>query len=80
MIGNSYDRYKGGNRDYCNQIFAIFETKSKFIIVFVGLVLGKVVFDGFTGPRRKIDVRYEFDFKAISKDLVANRDSFCHFD
>ena len=38
----------------------IFETTTKFLIVFVRLILGKVWVDGFPGPQREIDVRYEF--------------------
>ena len=30
---------------------------------------GKKVIHGVTGPRRNIDISYEFDFKVISKDL-----------
>ena len=45
----------------------IFETASKFIIVFVRLILGKVLRDGFTGPRREIDIRYQFGLKVILK-------------
>ena len=65
----SYQRYNGGNRDYCNHFSLIFETTSKFLIVFVKLILGKVGVDGFTAPRREIDIRYEFDLKVILKDL-----------
>ena len=47
----------------------IFETTSKFLIVFVRSILGKVGVDGFTGPRREIDIRSEFDLKVNLKDL-----------
>ena len=47
----------------------IFETTSKFPIVFLRLVFGKVGVDRVTGPRREIDVRYESDLKVILKDL-----------
>ena len=47
----------------------IFETTSKFLIAFVRLILGKVGLNGVTWPRREIDIRYEFDFKAILKNL-----------
>ena len=50
-----------------------FETRGKFLIVFVRLILGKVGVDGFTGPLRESDIRYEFDLK------VANRDSCVRF-
>ena len=46
-----------------------FETIGKFLIVFERLVLGKKVVDGVIGPRREIDIRYEFDFKIIWKGL-----------
>ena len=45
-------RCKGGNRDYYNHSSVIFETTSKFVIVFVRLTLGKVWVDGFTVPQR----------------------------
>ena len=46
-----------------------FETTGKFLIVFVRLILGKVGVDGFTGPRRESDIRYEFDLKVVLKGL-----------
>ena len=46
-----------------------FETASKFVIVFVRLLFGKLGNDGFTGLRRKIGIRYEFDLKVILKRL-----------
>ena len=46
-----------------------FETASKSGMVFVRLILGKVRVDRVTGPRREIDIRYEFDLKIILKDL-----------
>ena len=57
------------NRDYCSHFSVIFEVTSKCLIVFVRLMLGKVKVDGFTGPRRKIDMRYEFGLKVILKGL-----------
>ena len=47
----------------------ILETASKFVIVFVRLILGKMGFDGFTGPQRKIDGQYKFSLKIILKRL-----------
>ena len=44
-------------------------TTSKFVIIFVRLILGKFGFDGFAGFQQKIDVRYEFGLKVILKDL-----------
>ena len=38
-------RYKGSNRDHCSHFCLIFETTSKFLIVFVRLILGKVPLD-----------------------------------
>ena len=32
-------------------------------------MLGKVGVDGFTGPRRKTDIRYEFGLKVILMSL-----------
>ena len=46
-----------------------FETKGKFVIVFVRLILGKVGVDGFTGPRRESDIRYECGLEVVVKDL-----------
>lgn len=45
----------------------VFETTSK--IVFVIVIMRKVGVDGFTEPRREIDIRYEFGLKVILKDL-----------
>ena len=43
-----------------------FEIIGKCLIIFVKLTLGK---NGVTGPRREIDIRYEFDFEKNLKDL-----------
>ena len=41
-----------------------FESASKFVIFFfVRLILIKMRFNGCTGPRRKIEDRYEFGLK-----------------
>ena len=50
----------------------IFETTSKFPIAFLRLVSGKVWVDVVTGPRRVLDMRYEFDSKIILKGLGWN--------
>ena len=55
MIFISLQRNKGGNRDYCSHFPVIFEI-SKFLIVFVQLVFGKVRFDGVTGPGRDMNL------------------------
>ena len=55
----------------------IFETASKFLTVFVGLILGKKEVDGFTGPQRESDIRYEFELKVLLKG--SNRDSLIRF-
>ena len=65
----SHQRYTGGNRDYCSHFSVTFETTSKFLIMFLRLILGKNGVDGVTGPRREIDIRYEFDLKIIVKGL-----------
>ena len=52
MICKSYQRYKGRNRDFCSHFAVIFEIKSKFLIVFAILILGKMGVDGCTGLRR----------------------------
>ena len=59
----------GGNRDYYRHILMTFETTGKFVIVVVRLILGKLGIDGFTGPRRESDIRYECDLKVVLKDL-----------
>ena len=61
LIFISHQGYTGGNRDYCSHFFVTFETTGKFLIVFVTLILRKVGVDGFTGPRRESDIRYQFD-------------------
>ena len=63
MACKSYQRYKSENRDYCSHFSMTFETTSKFLIVFIRLILGK---SGLVNlPRR----RYEFDLKVIWKGL-----------
>ena len=43
------------------QLFSVvFQTTTKFVIVFVRLILGKVEVDGFNGSRQKTDFRSEF--------------------
>ena len=39
----------------------IFEATSKFLIVFVRLILRKVGTEGFTRSGQQIDIRYEFE-------------------
>ena len=65
----SHQSYKSGNRDYCNHFSMTFETTAKFLIVFVGLILGKVEVDVFIVPRRESDIRYEFDLKVVLNGL-----------
>ena len=69
LICNSYQKHKGGNRDYSSHFLVTFETASKFVIAFVRLILGKVGVEGFTSLRWKIGIRYEFDLKVILKRL-----------
>ena len=47
----------------------VFQTTSKFVIDFLRLIFGKVGVGRFTGLPRKIDVRNEFDFEVVLKDL-----------
>ena len=63
MIFNSYQSYKGANRNFCCHFTVIFEITSKFLIVSVRLIFGKVRFDGFTEPWGEFYIRYEFYFK-----------------
>ena len=69
IIFNSYQSSKGGKRDYFSHFLVIFETTSKFLIVFVRLILENVTVDGFAWPPLKIDIRCEFEWKVISKGL-----------
>ena len=69
MIFISFQRNKEGNRDYYSHFSVIFETTSKFPIVFLRLIFGKAGVDGVTEPRRETDVRYESDLMIILKDL-----------
>ena len=66
----SHQSHKAGNKDYCSHFLVTFETTDKFLIVFVRLILRKKGVDGVTGPRREIDIRYEFDLKVILKRLA----------
>ena len=49
--------YIDGNRDYCGRFSLTFETASKFLIVFVKLILGKRGVDGVTGLQSETDIR-----------------------
>lgn len=64
---SSYQGYKDENRDYYNHFLVIFQTYCKFFIVFIRFILGKVRIDGFSGPRRQIDIKFEFGFKSNTK-------------
>ena len=68
MIFVSHQKHKRRIRDYFGHFSVIFKTLSKFLIVFVRLILEKW-FDGFTRPQREIDTRYEFDLKVNLKSL-----------
>ena len=57
----------GGNRDYYSHILVTFETTSKFVIVFVRLILEKLRVDGFTGPRRESDIREKNNFYPLGR-------------
>ena len=59
----------GGNGDYYSHFWVTFETTGKFVIVLVRLMLGKLGVDGFTGPRRESDMRYECDLKIVLNGL-----------
>ena len=58
-----------GNRDYYSYILVTFKTTGEFAIAFVRLVFGKLGIDGFTGPRRESDIRYECNLKIVLKGL-----------
>ena len=69
VIFISHSKYKGRKRDYCNVFSVTFETTSKFLFVYVRLILGKVGVDRVTGSRQEIDIRYEFHLKVILNGL-----------
>ena len=52
MISTSCQSCKGGN--CCCQFWLNFEITSKFVILFVRLILRKLGFDGFTGHDEKL--------------------------
>ena len=62
-----YEGYKCGNRDHCRHFSVTCETKAKFLIVFVRLILEKVEVDGFTGSQRKSDIRLKNNFYLSSR-------------
>ena len=67
MIFISDQRCKG--EDYCNHFLVTLETKDKFFVVFVILILGKAGVNGVTRQWQEIDTRYEFDFSVVLKSL-----------
>ena len=69
IISISHQGYKDGNRDYCSHFSVTFETRGKFLIFFLRMILGKVGVDGFIGPRRESDIIYEYDLKVVLKGL-----------
>ena len=58
--------YKAGNRDYCSNFSMAFETTSKFLIIFVRLILGKMGIDGFIEPRRESDIKHSYSHLKIT--------------
>ena len=69
VIFISHSKYKGGKRDYCDVFSVTFKTKSKFLFVYVRLILGKVGVDRVTESRQEIDIRYEFHLKVVLNGL-----------
>ena len=59
----------GGNRDYYRHILVTFKTTVEFVIVLVRLIFRKLGADGFTGPRRESEIRYECNLKIVLKGL-----------
>ena len=47
-----------------------FETTSKFLTVFVRLILEKMGVDRFIESRRESDIRYKFELKVFLKGLA----------
>ena len=54
LISISHQRCKGENRDYCSHFLMTFETTGKFLLVFVGLILGKKGLTDLSGDDRKV--------------------------
>ena len=79
MIFYSHQRCEDGNRDYRRLFSVIFETTSKFPIVFLRLVFGKRGLTELPGTRREMDVRYEYDLKVILKVYGGHRNSCYRF-
>ena len=69
MICKSNQWYNGGNREFFCHFPVIFKITSKFLIVFVGLILGKMMVEGFNRPQQETDIRYEFGLKVILKGV-----------
>ena len=67
MISNSYQRYQDANIIYCSHFLVIIEATSKYVIVFVRLILGKAWVD--SGPKQEIDLRCKFNLKVLLKEL-----------
>ena len=65
IICTPHEGYKGGNKDYCSHFSVTFEATAKFLVFLVRLILVKVGFDLFTGPRPESDIRYEFELKGL---------------
>ena len=63
-------RDKGGKKRLLQPFSVTFEATGKFSTVFGRLTLRKKEFDRVNGRRREIDIKYEFDFNIIFKDLA----------
>ena len=73
MICNSYQSYKIENSDYRNHFSVIFETTSKFVIVFCKIVIGKSgrwrIYRATTKDWRQLWT----DFKSVFKGLLCKQ-------
>ena len=63
-------RDKGGKNRLLQPFSVTFETTGKFPTVFGRLTLRKKEFDRVNGRRREVDIKYEFDFNIIFKNLA----------
>ena len=63
-------RDNSGKKRLLQPFSVTFETTGKFSTVFRRLTLRKKGFDRVNGRRREIDIKYEFDFNIIFKDLA----------
>ena len=69
MICNSYQRHKGENRNYYRHFSVIFESSSKFLIVFVRLIIERRGLTDLPGH----DVKLTSDINLVCSDFKGFR-------